>query len=133
MKVSVIIDDNLVCVDGDCVKCTLPDYPEGLKAIQFNENTGEAEWTNSENTSVDLVFIQPFIDAHISAVNAYNTEQDTIKAEWAQRKSQYDYQRKINYPPVEDYLDAIVKGDEAQKQAYIDACLAVKAQYPKPE
>lgn len=37
------------------------------------------------------------------------------------------------YPPVEDYLDAIVKGDEAQKQAYIDACLAVKAKYPKPE
>jgi hypothetical protein len=30
-----------------------------------------------------------------------------------------------------DYLDAIVKGDEQQKQAYIDACLAVKAKYPK--
>ena len=27
----------------------------------------------------------------------------------------------------------IVKGDTAQVQAYIDACLAVKAKYPKPE
>jgi len=26
-----------------------------------------------------------------------------------------------------------VKGDTAQTQAYIDACLAVKAKYPKPE
>ena len=36
------------------------------------------------------------------------------------------------YPPSSDYLDAVVKGDQAQMQAYIDACLAVKAKYPKP-
>ena len=30
-----------------------------------------------------------------------------------------------------DYLDAIVKGDTAQQEAYIAACLAVKAKYPK--
>jgi len=35
------------------------------------------------------------------------------------------------YPPLTDYLDAIVKGDTVQAQAYIDACLAVKAEYPK--
>lgn len=39
--------------------------------------------------------------------------------------------RKKEYPPIEDYLDAIVKGDDKQKQAYIDACLSVKAKYPK--
>ena len=33
---------------------------------------------------------------------------------------------------TEDFIDALVKGDEEQKQAYIDACLAVKAKYPKP-
>lgn len=36
------------------------------------------------------------------------------------------------YPPVTDYLDGVVKGDQAQIQRYIDACLAVKAKYPKP-
>ena len=36
------------------------------------------------------------------------------------------------YPPITDYLDGIVKGDAAQVQAYIDACLAVKSEYPKP-
>ena len=30
-----------------------------------------------------------------------------------------------------DYLDGIVKGDTAQVDAYIAACLAVKAKYPK--
>lgn len=43
----------------------------------------------------------------------------------------YAEKRADEYPPVADYMDAIVKGDEAQKQAYIDACLAVKEKYPK--
>jgi hypothetical protein len=41
--------------------------------------------------------------------------------------------RKYEYPPITDYLDGVVKGDQEQIQAYIDACLAVKAKYPKPE
>lgn len=40
--------------------------------------------------------------------------------------------RANEYPPMSDYLDGIVKNDQAQVQAYIDACLAVKAKYPKP-
>jgi len=47
-------------------------------------------------------------------------------------KTQYQRDRAIEYPPMADYLDGIVKGDQAQVQAYIDACLAVKAKYPKP-
>jgi len=43
----------------------------------------------------------------------------------------YDVKRQAEYPPMTDYLDAVVKGDEVAKQAYIDACLAVKAKYPK--
>jgi len=45
----------------------------------------------------------------------------------------YKDQRKSEYPNFEDYLDAIVKNDDIQLKAYIDACLAVKAKYPKPE
>ena len=43
----------------------------------------------------------------------------------------YAQKRQAEYPPMADYLDAIVKGDLAQQQAYIDACLAIKAKYPK--
>ena len=44
----------------------------------------------------------------------------------------YKDQRAAEYPSMADYLDGIVKGDQTQVQAYIDACLAVKAKYPKP-
>lgn len=43
----------------------------------------------------------------------------------------YIAKRAAEYPPMADYLDAIVKGDTAQQEAYIAACLAVKAKYPK--
>lgn len=45
----------------------------------------------------------------------------------------YDKKRLAEYPPMADYLDAIVKDDQTQLQVYIDACLAVKKKYPKPE
>ena len=44
----------------------------------------------------------------------------------------YKAKRAAEYPSMADYLDGIVKGDTAQVQTYIDACLAVKAKYPKP-
>ena len=43
----------------------------------------------------------------------------------------YIAKRASEYPPITDYIDGVVKGDQAQIQAYIDACLAVKAKYPK--
>jgi hypothetical protein len=39
--------------------------------------------------------------------------------------------RAESYPPMSDYLDAKVKGDAQAEQAYLDACQAVKAKYPK--
>lgn len=43
----------------------------------------------------------------------------------------YKALRAREYPDFREYLDGIVKGDNAQVQAYIDACLAVKNKYPK--
>lgn len=45
----------------------------------------------------------------------------------------YKRNRAFEYPPITDYIDGVVKGDQAQIDAYIAACLAVKAKYPKPE
>jgi hypothetical protein len=57
---------------------------------------------------------------------AYAARQASIVA------TEYQRQRAAEYPPMADYLDGIVKGDTAQVQTYIDACLAIKAKYPKP-
>jgi hypothetical protein len=43
----------------------------------------------------------------------------------------YIEKRAAEYPPMTDYLDGVVKGDQAQIDKYIANCLAVKAKYPK--
>lgn len=55
----------------------------------------------------------------------------------------YKVLRAAAYPPVTDFIDGMVKAaspdplvataGDIQVQAYCDACLAVKATYPKPE
>ena len=63
--------------------------------------------------------------------------EESLVAEVARLQAEYDaleYQRlRVHeYPDMADYLDGIVKGDQAQVDAYIAACLAVKEKYPKP-
>ena len=43
----------------------------------------------------------------------------------------YIEKRAAEYPPITDYLDGVVKGNQAQIDKYIADCLAVKAKYPK--
>ena len=43
----------------------------------------------------------------------------------------YAQKRAAEYPSMTDYLDGVVKGDQAQIDKYIADCLAVKAKYPK--
>jgi hypothetical protein len=59
------------------------------------------------------------------ALIAANERQEFAKLTYAQKRASA-------YPPVTDYLDGIVKGDQAQIAAYVAACLEVKEKYPKP-
>ena len=45
----------------------------------------------------------------------------------------YIAKRQAEYPQITDYIDGVVKGNQAQIDAYIAACQAVKTKYPKPE
>lgn len=58
--------------------------------------------------SYDEAAVQAYIDAHA-----------------------YIAKRQAEYPPITDYLDGVVKGDQAQIDKYIADCNAVKAKYPK--
>ena len=67
---------------------------------------------------------------------AYDAEEQIISydisaAEALVAAEAYKAKRSAEYPPITDYLDGVVKGDQAQIDAYIAACLAVKAKYPK--
>lgn len=73
----------------------------------------------------------PFTAEEEAELQARQTAYIAEQSELARTKYQRD--RAAEYPSINNYIDGIVKGDQAQIQAYIDACLAVKAKYPKPD
>lgn len=78
------------------------------------------------------------VDGPVPFTAEEEAQRDAEESAWAAEQAalvatKYQRQRAAEYPPMADYLDGVVKGDQAQVQAYIDACLAVKAKYPKPE
>jgi hypothetical protein len=64
--------------------------------------------TDGNEVAYDKDAVQAYVDAHA-----------------------YIAKRKAEYPPITDYLDGVVKGDQAQIDKYIADCLAVKAKYKK--
>ncbi len=57
------------------------------------------------------------------------TEIARLQADYV--STQYHGDLVVAYPDFREYLDGIVKGDQAQINQYTDACLDVKARYPK--
>jgi len=62
-------------------------------------------------------------------INQLEVDRATYEAE--ELATGYINKRRAEYPPIEDYLDGIVKGDTAQVDKYISDCQAVKVKYPK--
>jgi len=63
---------------------------------------------DGNEVAYDKVAVQAYVDAHA-----------------------YIAKRASEYPPITDYIDGVVKGDQVQIDKYIADCLAVKAKYPK--
>lgn len=59
------------------------------------------------------------VEIDLEAVNAW------------QDPNAYKAKRAAEYPPITDYIDGVVKNDQAQIDKYIADCLAVKSKYPK--
>ena len=71
---------------------------------------GDVAYDKDENiVEYDKDAVQAYVDAHA-----------------------YIAKRAAEYPPITDYIDGVVKGDQAQIDKYITDCLAVKNKYPKP-
>jgi hypothetical protein len=62
-------------------------------------------------------------ESQLNALEAQANEVERLNLVKANRANEY--------PDFKEYLDGIVKGDDAQIQKYINDCLAVKAKYPK--
>ena len=78
-------------------------YPSVVRTI------GDVAYDADGNeVAYDKAAVQAYVDAHA-----------------------YIAKRASEYPPITDYIDGVVKGDQAQIDKYIADCLAVKAKYPK--
>ena len=65
-------------------------------------------------------------------VFSINDSQEYVDTRLAKVKAcLYEELRVAEYPPMEDYLDAIVKGDTEAEEEYKRKCLEVKSKYPK--
>ena len=86
-----------------------------------------SQWTVRGNSYAGLEWYSTEITKPTEA--ELNAEVARLQAEYD--ATQYQRDRAAEYPDFKDYLDGIVKGDQAQVQAYIDACNAIKQKYPK--
>ena len=73
-----------------------------------------------------------WVDAPDGIAVGYMYDGASFSAPPAPPAPTYAEQRGKEYPPITDYLDGVVKGDQAQIDKYIADCQAVKAKYPKP-
>jgi hypothetical protein len=78
-------------------------YPQVVKTVE-----DEAFDKDGNKVEIDLDVVNYWVDP-----NAYKAK------------------RASEYPPITDYLDGVVKGDQAQIDKYIADCQAVKVKYPK--
>jgi len=78
-------------------------YPQVLYT-----NGDKAYDKDGNEVAYDKAAVQAYIDAHA-----------------------YIAKRAAEYPNPAEYLDGVVKGDQAQIDKYIADCLAVKAKYKK--
>jgi hypothetical protein len=99
----------------------MTDIAKSIKAINeqaefyiTNEDINNIEWKNG-TTPIPA--------------NEILAKQQELIAEY--NANQYQRDRAKEYPDFKDYLDGIVKGDQAQIDKYIADCLSVKAKYPK--
>ena len=78
-------------------------YPQVIRTV------GDIAYDADGNeVAYDKAAVQAYVDAHA-----------------------YIAKRAAEYPPITDYIDGVVKNDQAQIDKYIADCLAVKAKYPK--
>jgi hypothetical protein len=95
------LEKGVYLIPANCVDAEFPEIPEGYNA-KWNGSSFDMELIPAEET----------------------IEEVQIELTYAQK-------RQAEYPPIADYMDGVVKGDQAQIDKYIADCLAVKLKYPK--
>lgn len=93
-----------------------------------------AQWSLNGNDYSELQWLEkPVWEGGQNKPTREEVKSEIVRLQKEWEGTEYQRLRATEYPDFKEYLDGLVKGDTTQMQAYIDACLAVKAKYPKPE
>ena len=105
------------------------------KVYTYDDNIGPTIITSTElqdktwkSFDVENASMLEIVNGKIAKKSAMKLEQEA----YDEKVNQCRMTRAIMYPPIGDYIDAVVKGDTQAIQDYIDKCKAVKEKYPKP-
>lgn len=129
MKFFINVSEGLVAIDGRKVAdLPLVGLPDGVVRVSWHGTFGEEYLLDSGVVKVRRFFDPAPYASALATARAAIFEEDSA----ARIAPTYAELRAAEYPDARDYLDGIVKGDQAQIDAYISACNAVKAKYPKP-
>ena len=120
----------------------LPERWVQAKELMENGNPNEPEhwvWHSEHYEDSDVLQTEEKVNEVTGEKNTWVLLKAEYTVEVVDLDNDYDYllsechrKRREEYPPVGEYLDAVVKGDEAQVSLYVQKCLEVKAKYPKP-
>ena len=95
--------------------------------MKYYKNSSNEIYAYESDGSQDHVIPKDYVaitDAEADQIRTANAQSIFNALDYADK-------RRAEYPPITDYLDAVVKGDQAAIAAYIAVCQAVKAKYPK--
>lgn len=128
MRIAIVPSDKMVYINNEsqdnlCLDC----IPQNIRALQWYGDHGEIEYNDGSHNE-DITSLPDWVQPCVEAWNNKKQEPEPTLPE----PKNYMEARAQEYPGMDIYFDGLVKGDQAQMQAYIDACLAVKAKYPKP-
>ena len=109
-----------------------------LDVLNYMVTDGQTWADNAKKEEHVIAKVAKYESAYDEAVakgNYLNRKQrddaDTVAEQEQYDNASYDIKRSREYPPATDYLDGVVKGDQAQIDQYVADCLAVKQRFPK--
>lgn len=91
----------------------------------FKDSENKLYWLDESDDPA--VWLPHCIEITEEEANTIRTTEQTVTFD----DLTYAQKRLSEYPPITDYLDGVVKGDQSQIDKYIADCLAVKVKYPK--
>jgi hypothetical protein len=130
MKFFINVSEGLVAIDGrKASDLSMAELPEGVVRVGWHGTFGEEHFLDDGVVKVRRFFDTAPYSSTLAAAEAAIFKEESV----SNIEPTYADLRASEYPDAREYLDGVVKGDQAQIDAYISACNAVKAKYPKPE